>query len=105
MVGWIRVWRKNGWNVNHLKAREKINVFSVVLQTPVTKLDCTILEWVYILNFSHVSRYAINLLSVLFACSQALQDIGSFYRVGSKEKNFIQENKFSSQDSVKQEWT
>ena len=95
MVGWIRVWRKNGWNVNHLKAREKINVFSVVLQTPVTKLDCTIL----------VCRDAINLFSVLFACSQALQDIGSFYRVGSKEKNFIQENKFSSQDSVKQEWT
>ena len=59
-------------------------------------------EYIF-LNFSHVSRYAINLLSVLFACSQALQDIGSFYRVGSKEKNFIQENKFSSQDSVKQE--
>ena len=61
------------------KNREKINAFSVVLQTPVTKLDCTILLHLFFELLSRVSRYAINLFSVLFACSQALQDIGSLF--------------------------
>ena len=56
---------KNGWNVNHL---EKINAFSVVLQTPVTKL-------VHDFHIFTMYVYAINLFGVLSACSQALQDI------------------------------
>ena len=62
-------YEKNGWNLNHLKDKCLLCCFT----NPRNEIGA---RFPYLYNV-----YVINLFGVLYACSQALQDIGTFWRI------------------------